>query len=358
MFIRHAWYVAALASEIKHEMLPRTLLGEKVVFYRTSQGKVTALQDRCVHRHVPLSIGRLKGDVVECGYHGMRFDAAGKCIHIPSQKQIPEKACVRAFPIVEKYGFVWIWMGPPQAADEAAIPDHELCDDPMLTGEMKYFFARCDYRLAVDNIMDFSHIAFVHETTVGSQAVVETEPKFTITGNEISARRFVPMEPTSPLLKKILKLEHVDRTLDVTYAPVANAKVNTSATPPGKTSPVLRVHTITIFTPESETTTHLWVGTYRNFALDSPELTRTITKEIITTVEQDIAITEAQQQNMCPDAFSVSLAGDRGPSAARQILKRLLRLESSQHGAHVGASSEPFDEKTHADGGLEVASAE
>ena len=108
MFIRNTWYVAALSDEIKPELLARTIAGEGIVMYRTSAGGVAALEDRCSHRQVPLSKGCLEGDQVRCWYHGLRFDATGRCTDIPSQEHIPPAAKVRSFPVVERYGFVWV----------------------------------------------------------------------------------------------------------------------------------------------------------------------------------------------------------------------------------------------------------
>ena len=71
---------------------------------------------------MPLSLGRLEGDTLRCGYHGLRFDARGRCVEIPGQTQIPPDAAIRAYPLVERFNWVWIWMGDPKRADPALIP--------------------------------------------------------------------------------------------------------------------------------------------------------------------------------------------------------------------------------------------
>lgn len=130
-FLRNAWYVAAWASEIERKLFHRTLLGVPVVMYRREDGAVTAMHDRCPHRFVPLHLGRLVGDNVECGYHGLQFDCGGQCVANPFDGRPPRAAKVRTFPVVERHGIVWIWPGDA-APDESRIPAFAHLDDPAL----------------------------------------------------------------------------------------------------------------------------------------------------------------------------------------------------------------------------------
>lgn len=123
MWVNNAWYVAAFSKELPSGLLSRTLLGVKVVFYRQSDGTVTALEDKCAHRRLPLSFGYLDGDNLVCGYHGMVFAPNGKCVSIPGQARIPPSACVRTFAVEERDGLIWIWMGQAERADLARMPD-------------------------------------------------------------------------------------------------------------------------------------------------------------------------------------------------------------------------------------------
>ena len=100
--------------------------------YRQSDGQVCALEDACWHRLVPLSKGRLDGDTVVCGYHGLKYNAQGRCTYMPSQETINPSACVRSYPVVERHRFVWLWMGDPALADPALVPDMHWNDDPGL----------------------------------------------------------------------------------------------------------------------------------------------------------------------------------------------------------------------------------
>jgi len=127
-FPLNAWYAAAWSQEIKHELAARAICEKDVVLYRRADGEVAALEDACWHRLLPLSMGRLDGDQVVCGYHGLVFNAAGRCTYMPAQKTINPSACVRAYPVAERHRLVWLWPGDPALADPAKIPDFHWND--------------------------------------------------------------------------------------------------------------------------------------------------------------------------------------------------------------------------------------
>jgi len=130
-FLRDFWHIAALSGEVKRELLARTIMDEPVLMYRQLDGTIVALHDRCIHRRVSLSAGRLIDDRVQCGYHGLEFDGSGKCVHIPGQTQIPPQARVKTYPTVERDGVVWIWMGDATTAETTQVPDYfSVCSSP------------------------------------------------------------------------------------------------------------------------------------------------------------------------------------------------------------------------------------
>src|SRR6202022_4920379 len=118
-YVRNAWYPAAWARDVKRELISRRILEEDVVLYRTSAGSPAPAEDPCPHRLTPLSMGRLRGDTIECGSHGMTFNYRGECVRIPGQEIIPRNAQVRCYPVVENMGLAWIWMGDPALAAAA-----------------------------------------------------------------------------------------------------------------------------------------------------------------------------------------------------------------------------------------------
>ena len=133
-FPLNAWYAAAWDVDLKQALFPRTICGKHVVMYRQSNGRVAALEDACWHRLVPLSKGRLEGDTVVCGYHGLKYNSQGRCTFMPSQETINPSACVRAYPVVERHRYIWLWMGDPALADPALVPDLHWNHDPAWAG--------------------------------------------------------------------------------------------------------------------------------------------------------------------------------------------------------------------------------
>ena len=109
-FPMNAWYAVAWDVEAKHELLARMVCNKPLVIYRRSDGVVVVLEDACWHRLLPLSKGRLEGDEVVCGYHGLVYNSDGRCTHMPSQETINPSACVRSYPVVERYRFLWVWI--------------------------------------------------------------------------------------------------------------------------------------------------------------------------------------------------------------------------------------------------------
>ncbi len=324
MFIQDAWYAAALSEEVKREPFPRTILNKKVVMYRNSANQVVALEDRCAHRQVPLSRGLLIGDDLQCWYHGLRYNCSGECVSIPSQSTIPKGMCVRTFPAVEKYGFVWLWTGDPGKADEGAIPNHWVCSAPELAGAMSYCSIACNYLFGIDNILDISHAAFVHEKTLGSLDIVQTPPEILIQDDEVRVRRYLRREKTPPLFTKILKLDYIDRFQEVLYWPVGNTRVETRAHACDDSSgKVYHVYTTTIFTPATDVTSHVFVGMHRDFDVDNQMFTDFTTKEVFSTVMEDKDVAESLQANWSTTAPIIDIHLDQPAFAARRILGRM-----------------------------------
>ena len=173
MFLRNYWYVAASDHEVERRPVGRIILGEPIVFYRLEDGTPVALEDRCAHRHLPLSMGKLVGDTLQCHYHGLRYDKTGTCVRVPGQDLIPRSARVKCYPVVERYHWLWIWMGDPALADPDKITDFHWFDDPNWGAKGHYLHVNANWQLIVDNLLDLTHLAFVHETTIGNSALVD-----------------------------------------------------------------------------------------------------------------------------------------------------------------------------------------
>ena len=133
----------------------------------------------CPHRFAPLSMGKLKGDSIECGYHGMTFDCTGRCIRIPGQEIIPANAKVRSYPISESMGLAWIWMGAPEKAAKTAVYDlAQYHDSNWSTIEGDALPIACHYLSLADNLCDPAHVSFVHLSTLGNAASEDVPVQF------------------------------------------------------------------------------------------------------------------------------------------------------------------------------------
>ena len=158
------WHPIAPAAEITDQPRAYTLLGEKIVAYRTKAG-VAVLKDLCIHRGTPLSLGRVENGHIVCRYHAWRFDTSGKCVHIPSLPDgasIPKKACVTAYPAEESADLVWVALDKPTQS----VPG--WTDDAWNNPQYRVFLAGDYYwkssaGRAIENAMDFSHFNFVHK---------------------------------------------------------------------------------------------------------------------------------------------------------------------------------------------------
>lgn len=165
MYVKNAWYVAAWAHELAAQRpLGVRILDEPIVIWRTSVGKLTALEDRCVHRLAPLSLGRCEGERLRCMYHGLLYDPTGRVVEIPGQDRIGNSLRVRSYPVTERHGWIWVWMGNPEAADEKLVPPIGFSRPEFVIGHGQLDYA-ANARLVNDNLLDLSHAAFLHAET-------------------------------------------------------------------------------------------------------------------------------------------------------------------------------------------------
>jgi phenylpropionate dioxygenase-like ring-hydroxylating dioxygenase large terminal subunit len=239
MFLRNYWYAAAWPSEIADKPLGRTICGESVAIFRTADGKVAALEDRCCHRNLPLTMGKIEGNNLRCGYHGLLFDRSGKCIEVPGQAQIPPGAEVRAYPLIEKWKLLWIWMGDPAKADEALIPDWYYMDHPGWVAahgnDEKPLYMKCNWELNNDNLLDLSHVLYVHASTLGTGQLdrypIQTERR----PDSVRMSRWAPNVPTPPIFAKYLGFQpSVDRWQISDIYPPAHCTVDVGFAKPGE----------------------------------------------------------------------------------------------------------------------------
>ncbi len=170
-FVKNAWYVAGWSTDFSDDLVPITMLSQNLVMFRRSDGQLAALEDRCPHRLLPLSKGKRIGDTIQCGYHGMTFAADGKCVRVPGQSNLPQSAYVDSFPVLERHGIVFVWMGDPDKADPALAFDMpEFGQDGWHLHHGDKLHIRANYLNVAENLVDPAHVSFVHPTTLGNAA--------------------------------------------------------------------------------------------------------------------------------------------------------------------------------------------
>jgi len=341
MFLRNCWYVAAWDREVVRRPLARTFLNEPVVLYRKEDGTPVALEDRCCHRNLPLSMGRLEGDDLRCGYHGLRFDASGECVEVPGQERIPPGARVRSYPLIERYNWVWIWMGNPGFADPAMIPNWWWADHPDWAWTRPDMISvKCNYQLITDNVLDVTHLAYVHASSIGSGAITEFP---VITEREerlVRMKRWIIDRPAPPMYQAAGQfsgnvdrwqiVEHIPPCFSVNFAGCADT--GTGAPEGRRDGKRIDLMALNAPTPETERTTHYFFGFVRGFGLDDPALERIFAVDFVKVFREDVFILEAQQRmyDLKPDAPRVNIAVDAAPMAARRMLEALIAAEKAR----------------------------
>jgi phenylpropionate dioxygenase-like ring-hydroxylating dioxygenase large terminal subunit len=321
--------VAAWGREVSRHLLARTLLEEPVVLFRKEDGGVVALEDRCCHRHLPLSKGRLEADALRCGYHGLLFDASGKCIEIPGQANIPLQARVRGYPVAEKYSWVWIWMGEPAKADPALIPNWWWAEHPEWAfSTPEPIHVRCNYQLISDNVLDVTHLAYVHASSIGTPSITEFPATTEREERLVRLTRWILDRPPPPLYRDAGGFQgNVDRWQIVEHVPPCFS-VNFAGCKDATTR--IGLMALSAPTPETANTTHYFFGFVRNFKLNDPAIDRVFEVDFVRVFNEDIPVLEAQQRmlELRPDAPKIDIAVDAAPLAARRMLQSLLAAES------------------------------
>jgi phenylpropionate dioxygenase-like ring-hydroxylating dioxygenase large terminal subunit len=313
---------------VTRQPLARLLLGEPVVLFRRQNGEGVALEDRCCHRHLPLSMGRLEGDDLRCGYHGLLFAPDGRCVQIPGQESVPPQARVRAYPLVERYRWLWIWMGSPERADPALIPNWWWADHrEWAFTQPEQIHVKCDYQLVSDNVLDVTHLAYVHASSIGASSITEFPATVEREERLVRLTRWIRDRPPPPLYQKAGGFPaNVDRWQIVEHVPpcfsvnFAGCKDETRK---------IDLMALSAPTPETERTTHYFFGFVRNFGLADPEMEGIFSGDMVRVFNEDIPVLEAQQRNreLKPGAAAIDLKVDAAPLAARRMLQKMIECE-------------------------------
>ena len=335
-FPLNAWYVAAWDAEVGRKPLARTICNRDLVLYRRLDGEPVVLADACWHRLLPLSLGSLINDEIQCGYHGLRFDNGGRCTHMPSQGTINPSACVRAYPVVERHRFIWVWPGEPTLADPSLIPELPAMNDPAWGGDGRMIEVKADYRLVLDNLMDLTHETYVHSSSIGNMALAEA-PFETVHGETTATlRRWVLNSPAPPFwASQLNKPGPVDRwqiihfkapstiMLDVGVAPAG------TGAPEGDRSQGVGMWVIHIPTPSTDDTCYYFWCHMRNYRIHEQRMTREILERGGGIMAEDEFIIEAQQRAIDRNGGEFyNLNIDAGALWARRHIDEMIEREN------------------------------
>lgn len=336
-FVFNAWYAAAREEDVGRALTKRQLLGKRLVLYRTEAGVPVALADRCPHRSAPLSMGHLRGDTIECGYHGMTFDCAGACVRVPAQERVPPAAKVRAYPTVQRYGLVFVWMGDAQRADPALLPEIPQYGRPEWGLSRGYSFFAANYENITDNLVDPAHTSFVHSTTIGNAAAEEVPAQVSVEGDTLTIGRWIENAPPVPVIARYTGWQGMmDRWQFYHLKAPCISWVDFGAFAPGsarseeaKNAGPYRVLSYAFLAPETESTTHYFYFQLRNFAPQDAQVTQDFQVLYKRVFEEDRALLEAIQviETEEPGVAPVRIASDGGLTRLRRMVAAMREAE-------------------------------
>ena len=336
VYVRDCWYVAAWSHEVTTEgLFTRTILGEPILMMRIASGEVVALDNRCCHRGAPLSIGRREGDCVRCMYHGLKYDASGACVEIPGQSQVGRHVRVKSYPVAERNKWLFVWMGDPQRADPALLPDNSANDDPKVQYLPDYMHYDVNYLWIADNLMDFSHLSYVHEATLGgSPQIAQSKPEMQQIERGLRVLRRVRDVPPAPYHRDFGDFEgNVDRWFHYDFVVPGILLMHSGLKPPGRGwddfEGALHLYSCQALTPESDGSTHYFFMQGHSFGLGDFGLTETIRRSVVRAFEEDkvmisaqVALLERAPMKMTP------IFADAGLNRFRALVRQMAEAES------------------------------
>ena len=337
MFLKNAWYVAAWGHEVTRDLAQITVLERNVCIYRREDGAVVALEDACPHRKLPLSMGRIKGDTVECGYHGLTFDGVGQCVWAPGGR-IPSEARVHSYPTHEKYGLVWIWMGNPVLADPEEIFEIENWGDPAWgINQGAAMELECNYLLMCDNLLDPTHVVWVHGGSFGQAAAKDTPIRVKKTDEGVIVHRWMMDVEPAPFYKKVVEFTgNCDRLQHYEVRYPGHALIRAVFTPAGTGGPDGALHEKTFvmdsynfMTPTTAGKTRYYWFQLRNIRPDDAALSQMMSEDVQHAFEEDRTVLNAVQIGMAGKTSPhIDLPIDGGQLRFRRALEAMIAEEA------------------------------
>ena len=347
-FLRNTWYVAMWGPDLgPDDLASRTICGQPIVLFRRSDGTAAALVDQCAHRFAPLSKGKMCGDHIECPYHGLQYDDTGTCVVNPhGTGRITPALHIASFPIVERHTILWVWLGD-RPADETLIPDYAHLDEgaPGVLSKRDWMILEVDYRLMVDNLLDLSHVNYLHDGLLGSAEIAKVPVEIDIRedGDTLYVTRTTKDCEPPPMFDLMYRNDgaNVDKWAEMRWNAPGVLVNNAGVCPPGgRRQDGMTVLGNHLLTPIDERHCYYHIAAVRigdETPADSDEevADRLTRMRKFAFDEQDRPMVEAQQRAYDraggPDHLKpVMLNIDAGPLRARRIMDRLIDAEGAE----------------------------
>jgi phenylpropionate dioxygenase-like ring-hydroxylating dioxygenase large terminal subunit len=340
MYLKNVWYVAAWADEIAEGLHSTRVLGEKICLFLGEDNQPVAFEDYCPHRRMPLSMGKLKNGLLECGYHGLTFDCEGVCVAAAANNnRIPDNASLRLYPTAERYGLIWIWMGDPAKANTDNIFEVEHFNDPAWGyNRGQAINVECNYQYINDNLLDPTHVAWVHASTFGEATTKDTPLEFEVQDSGVTVSRWMLDCEPAPFYKKVIEFEgRCDRLQHYEVRFPSLAIIRAVFTPSGTGGKDGKLHANTFImnsynfmTPVDERNTRYYWFQTRNIKPDDENISTIMSDGVKTAFEEDRVILNAQQKGMDEKpGNTISMHSDAGGFRFRRNLKKLIENEQA-----------------------------
>lgn len=333
--LENIWYLVAHSAEITTTPMRRIICGLPLVIFRSESGQVAAMEDRCPHRQAQLSMGKVLGENIQCNYHGLIFNPVGECIHIPRQDTIPARNQIRAFVAVEQSGFIWLWWGDRETADNGTIPALPWIDDEDRRSVFFHWHVNANFQLMADNLLDVSHVDFLHRGSIASNIdrtdkealVPNVTIETTVDGDEVHNLRRVENTYLAGMAADWVGTEGPVNRLSTGHWVPPNSCLLKLEFESDDHDLYQCINLDHIMTPETETTCHYFMDWTRNFGLHGDYPTdEDVDREQRSLVEiEDIPMVEGQQHNI--DEFGhmndLPVKQDKFVNEVHRILQRL-----------------------------------
>jgi vanillate O-demethylase monooxygenase subunit len=326
----NTWYVIATKDEVSRQPMARRALETPVVIYRTQDGQAVALEDRDAHRPYPLSLGRVDGDTIVSGYSGFAYAPDGACVHVPTQPHVPIGARVRAFPVVEQDGLVWVWLGVAPLASRRNPPR-----TPWLAGDGWTTFGdewdtQANLLLLHENFADITHVPVV-DPFIAPPVLAGEPPALEVEVSETSvsfSRDYPPARLTgwhADALGLSSDTEHAQREEGAFVTPGLWADAWHVYVDGGSPHTFRFTHAVTPVSARQ--TRHIW-RVSRNFA-PGPEVSERLLPIFTAYYRRVQQILETMQQVIDSDGprDEVSVNSDAAALQVRRIVNRLITEE-------------------------------